>query len=73
MPGTHESSFDPMKASGRQPVGALDTWRINLAQSWEIHFWIQQLSCTEEELREAVGRVGPLAGDVRADLEAHRR
>ena len=60
-----------MKVSGR-PEGALDTWRINLAQAWEVHFWIQQLECSEDELRDAVGRVGPLAGAVRAEIDAHR-
>lgn len=61
-----------MKVSGRTK-GALDSWRINLAQGWEVLFWIQQLECSEEELRDAVGRVGPVAGDVRMEIEARRR
>jgi len=60
-----------MNVNGRS-AGALDSWRINLAQAWEVHFWIQQLECSEEELRDAVGRVGPRAGEVRAEIESRR-
>jgi hypothetical protein len=60
-----------MNANGRR-AAALDAWRINLAQAWEVLFWIQQLDCSEDELRDAVSRVGPLAGEVRAELESRR-
>jgi hypothetical protein len=60
-----------MTINGRR-AGALDAWRINLAQAWEVLFWVQQLECSEDELREAVGRVGPLAGEVRAEIESRR-
>lgn len=52
---------------------ALDSWRINLAENWEILFWTQQLDCTEEELRAAIDRAGPIAGLVRAELRAASR
>ena len=56
-----------MKRQG-QTQQALDSWRINLAESWEILFWTQQLGCTEDELRAAVEAVGAVAGDVRVHV-----
>ena len=35
-----------------------DATRINLNQSWELEYWCGALNCTEDELREAVEKVG---------------
>lgn len=35
-----------------------DASRINLAQQWEIDYWIKELHTTERNLRDAVSKVG---------------
>ena len=45
-----------------------DTSRVNLAQDWEVRWWCTKYGCTEVALRDAVGRVGPSAAAVEAEL-----
>ena len=35
-----------------------DPARININQRWEVEYWCGKLGCTEEELKDAVGKVG---------------
>lgn len=55
-------------APGDGPLRAEDHWRVNLAEPWEIRFWMRELGCSEEALREAVRNAGDRAGAVRAQL-----
>lgn len=48
--------------------GPLESSRINLDNEWEVGYWARVLGVTREELREAVGKVGVIAGDVRRYL-----
>ncbi len=42
--------------------------RINLEEQYEILHWIRRLGCSEQQLRDAVRAVGPIAADVRRHL-----
>ena len=48
-----------------------DSWdaHIDLGLLSEIHYWSRRLGCSEQQLREAVHRVGRNAASVRRYLE----
>jgi hypothetical protein len=48
--------------------GTQDRRRINLSQPHEVKYWTKALGVTEQQLREAVQRVGSIAEDVRRAL-----
>lgn len=48
--------------------GPADGKRISLSEDYEVRYWTDALGVTEEQLREVVGRVGPMAEDVRRAL-----
>jgi hypothetical protein len=37
-------------------------------EKWEVRHWTKELQVTEEQLRRAVEKVGPLVEDVRHEL-----
>jgi hypothetical protein len=45
-----------------------DQLMINVNEPHEVRYWIQRLGCSEQQLREAVAKAGPMAKDVRAVL-----
>jgi hypothetical protein len=45
-----------------------DQLMINVNEPHEVRYWTQRLGCSEQQLREAVARAGPMAKDVRAIL-----
>jgi hypothetical protein len=46
--------------------GPQDRSRVNTTQGYELRYWTQEFGVTEEQLREAVQRVGSDAQKVRA-------
>lgn len=46
-----------------------DSKKINISQDWEISYWTKKLDVTDEEIRAAVGAVGPLVADVKKFLQ----
>lgn len=48
----------------RSRRGKQDRDRINLNEPHEVRHWAQKFGCSEDELREAVKRAGPMADDV---------
>jgi hypothetical protein len=48
--------------------GPKDRSRVDIDDEVEVRFWCCELKCTEEQLRMAVDRVGPLVDDVRRAL-----
>jgi hypothetical protein len=52
-----------------QDRGPQDRSRINLDQAYEVRYWSKQLGCTEDELREAVRKVGNSADAVRRAVQ----
>jgi len=49
-------------------TGQQDRIRINTSEDYEVRDWAQKFGVTEEALRKAVERVGPMAEDVRREL-----
>jgi len=47
--------------------GGQDRTRVNVNQEHELRYWSQKWGVSQDELRAAVGRVGPMV----ADLERH--
>ncbi|MDQ8031192.1 DUF3606 domain-containing protein [Bordetella genomosp. 1] len=49
--------------------GAQDRARINVNEPHELRYWTQALQVSEQQLRDAVARVGVSADAVRAHLK----
>ena len=45
---------------------------VDLDERWERSYWARRFDVTDEQLREAVAAVGPLAEDVRKYLASAR-
>lgn len=52
----------------KNKTGKQDDSRINVSQPHEVRYWTKELGCTEEELRDAVSKVGPMVKDVKRKL-----
>jgi hypothetical protein len=52
-----------------QDRGPQDRSRVNLDQEYEVRYWSQQFGCTEDELREAVRKVGNSAEAVKRAVQ----
>ncbi len=52
----------------KSEVGAADRQRINLNETYEVRDWSAKFGVSEEQLREAVARVGNMADDVEREL-----
>ena len=55
-------------ADNLKNVGRPDRDRINTGEIHEIQYWTKALGVTEQQLKDAVKAVGPVANDVRAHL-----
>ncbi len=53
-------------------TNALQGQRIDVAREQDLREWARKLDATEEQLREAVAAVGPLASDVEDHLKGSR-
>jgi len=49
--------------------GSQDRSRINLREKYEIEYWKNKFGVSEEELRDAVQRVGSSASAVESELK----
>lgn len=49
--------------------GAGDRQRISLGQQHEVEYWSQELGVSEQQLREAIAKVGNMVSDVRGYLK----
>lgn len=48
--------------------GKQDRDRINVNEPHELRHWSKKFGCTEDELRDAVKRAGPMAADVEREI-----
>jgi len=48
--------------------GPQDRSRVNVEQEYERRYWAEKWSVSEDELRQAVEKVGPMAADVAREL-----
>lgn len=59
---------EKIMADDKSDRGPADRQRVNVNQEHEVRYWCKAFGCTEEELRQAVQRVGVMADDVRRAL-----
>ena len=52
----------------KSKTGNADRVRINLSEDYEVRDWAKKFGVTEDALRRAADRVGPMAEDVRREL-----
>ncbi|WP_306003176.1 DUF3606 domain-containing protein [Brevundimonas sp. C43] len=52
----------------KSKTGNADRVRINLSEDYEVRDWAKKFGVTEDALRRAAERVGPMAEDVRREL-----
>lgn len=52
----------------RSKTGNADRVRINLSEDYEVRDWAKKFGVTEDALRRAAERVGPMAEDIRREL-----
>jgi hypothetical protein len=52
----------------RTKRGPQDAARVNVHEKWELDYWTEKLGVTEQQLKDAVQQVGPMAKDVRSHL-----
>lgn len=48
--------------------GSQDRARINVHEAYELKYWSEKWSISEQQLRDAVSRVGPMVKDVERAL-----
>jgi len=46
----------------------LDGSHINISQDYEVRYWCEKLGVTDDQLKSAVAKVGPLVKHVREHL-----
>ena len=56
-------------ADDKSNSGGADRARINVNEDYELRDWSQRLGITPDKLKELVAKVGPIAADVRKELE----
>ena len=49
--------------------GKRDRDRINVDEQYEVRNWAKSLGVSEDELRSAVAKAGPMVKDVKAHLQ----
>jgi len=55
-------------ADDKTKTGKPDRDRIGLSEDYEVRDWAKKFSVSEERLRQAVKKVGPMAKDVAKEL-----
>ncbi len=53
----------------KDKVGKQDRDRINIRENYEIFDWATKFGVSQERLKEAVGKVGPMVADVKKELQ----
>jgi hypothetical protein len=48
--------------------GPQDRSRVNVNEDWELRYWCRTFGCTEQQLRDAVRKVGVSVEAVRREL-----
>lgn len=56
-------------ADNLQHVGSPDNDLISLSERWEVLYWTKVLGCTEQQLKNAISKVGHSAKKVREYLK----
>ena len=56
----------------QESAGSAQAQRIDLDREQDLREWMRKLNATEDQLKEAVAAVGPLASDVEDHLKGSR-
>jgi hypothetical protein len=70
-PAVRRASDDPYGNPGAWTTtkrAPHDAKRINLSEDYEVRYWTEVLDISEEQLRQVVNPVRPMASDVRSAL-----
>lgn len=51
--------------------GGSDRTRVDVQEAHDVRHWTQKFGCSEQQLKEAVRRVGVMASDVEAYLTSY--
>jgi hypothetical protein len=52
--------------------GGPDRSRVNVDEDHEVNYWTDKWGVTEDELRSAVEKVGPMVDDIEEELGVER-
>lgn len=61
-----------MQTAPHQAFQPLDPGRVNTMDPVELQYWCAHLDCSEDELKDVVGRVGDHVAAVRQALEERK-
>ena len=53
----------------KSKTGNPDRQRVNVDESYELHDWANKWGVSEQEVRDAVAKVGVMADDVERELK----
>jgi hypothetical protein len=56
-------------ADDASKVGRQDRERINVNEDYEVRDWAKSFGVSEDQLRSAVAKAGPMVKDVKAHLQ----
>ena len=56
-------------ADDKEKRGPSDRSRINVNEDYELRYWTKKFGVSEDELRKAVNKVGPMAKAVEQELK----
>ena len=56
-------------ADDKSKRGPQDSSRINIHEPYELDYWSEKFGVSQDELRQTVHNVGPMATDVEKALE----
>jgi uncharacterized protein DUF3606 len=59
----------PVSTGDKSKLGKPDRDRINVDEDYEVRDWAKSLGVTEDQLRSAVAKAGPMVKDVKAHLQ----
>lgn len=57
-----------MMMDDKDSVGKRDRERINIREHFEVFDWATKFGVSQERLKEAVKKVGPMVADVKKEL-----
>ena len=58
-------------ADDKANPGRPDRDRINMEEEYEVQYWSEKFGVSQEELTAAVKKVGPMASDVKREIQTH--
>ena len=56
-------------ADNLKRIARLDGSRINIEQDYEVRYWCEKLGVSEDQLKSAVAKAGPMVKNVREHLQ----